>query len=107
MAITPAGYLSQEKLEAEIERVKQLLGPEVVRVRYSVGRDWSDESSLRFRIVLTDPASRPEVLRDVAERIDDILFNEQRPYELGMRMYTNFRSQSEQIQRDGIDRDWT
>jgi len=107
MAWAPAGYINQEKLASEIERVRRQLGPDVVRLRYSVGPDWSDEPSIRFRVVLTDSASRPETLGEVAGRIDDVLFSELRPYEWGLRMYTNFRSQSEQAQRDGIDLEWT
>jgi hypothetical protein len=69
MAVIPSGYVNQGKLADEIERAKQRLGPEVVRVKHSVGADTSGEPSIYFRIVLTDSASREETLADVTGQI--------------------------------------
>ena len=106
MAVIPSGYINQEKLGDEIERARRRLGPEVVRLKHSVGADTSGEPSIYFRIVLTDSASVEETLADVIGQISGILFDELRPYEnWGLRPYFSFRSQSEQAKRD--DPAWT
>jgi hypothetical protein len=97
MAVIPTGFINQEQLANEVERAKKRLGPEVVRLKHSVGPNTSDEPSIYFRIVLTDSASREETLADVTGQISWVLFNELHPYEnWGLRPYFSFRSQSEQ-----------
>ena len=96
------GYVSQEQIAAEIERARQKLGPEVVRLTHSVGPDHDDEPAIHIRIVLTDAASVESTLADVTGKITATLFDEVRPYESGMRMYFSFRSQSEQANRNDL-----
>ena len=101
-------YVNPRELESEIERAEQKLGPEVVRVRHSIGPDHSDEPAIEFRIVLSDSASiSREAFHKVASGTRRILFDELRPQEnWGMRLYTSFRSLSEQLERDHLDLDW-
>ncbi|MEP7353860.1 MAG: hypothetical protein ABI824_11560 [Acidobacteriota bacterium] len=99
MAVIPTGYVSQQQIADEIDRAKQKLGPEVVRLKYTVGLDTSDEPAIHFRIVLTDAAAKWETLGEVASRVEQTLFEELRPNEnWGLRSYFNFRSQSEQAE---------
>jgi hypothetical protein len=94
--VVPSGYINQAHLAAEIERVRQKLGPEVVHLKYSVGPDTGGEASIYFWIVLTDSASRRENLGDVTEKIVTLFFDELHPYEnWGLNPYFSFRSQSE------------
>ena len=103
-----SGYVDLDKLAAEIERTKLKLGPEVVRLRYSVGPDSTDDPSIQFRIVLTDAASREECLGEVSAGIVRMFYDELRPYEKwGLYMYFSFRSQSEQAKLDGLEPKWT
>lgn len=83
-----------------MEQAIQKLGPEVVRVRYNVGDDMSGDRSIFFRIVLTDTASREEILADISGDITTVFYDEFRPYEnWGLIPYFSFRSQSEQAAR--------
>jgi hypothetical protein len=101
MAALPTGFVNQEKLANEIERARKKLGPEVVRLKHTVGPNTSDEPAIYFRIVLTDSASREETLGDVIGQISRVLFDELHPYEnWGLKPYLSFRSQSEQANRD-------
>jgi len=101
--IVPSGFVNQAELANEVIRATSKLGPEVVRVRYSVGADTSGEPSIFFRIVLTDSASREETLADVTGQIATVLFDELRPYEnWGLTPYFSFRSQSEQASRNDL-----
>ena len=97
MPIVRAGYIDQSELTSQIERTKQRLGPEVVRVKHTVGEDSGGDPCIYFRIVLADWAVREETLYDVTHRIEAVFFDEVRPYEnWGLIPYFSFRSQSEQ-----------
>jgi hypothetical protein len=103
MPMVPSGFVNQTELASEVERATRELGPEVVRVRHSVGADTSGEPSIFFRIVITDSAAREETLADVTGHIANILFDELRPYEnWGLTPYFSFRSQSEQAMRSDL-----
>jgi hypothetical protein len=88
-----------------VGRAVQKLGDEVVRVRHSIGEDTSGESSIFFRITLSDSAVQEATLADVTGRIATILFEELRPYEnWGLIPYFSFRGNSEQVLRN--DPEW-
>ncbi|MFN0106236.1 MAG: hypothetical protein ACKV2U_29615 [Bryobacteraceae bacterium] len=107
MPVIPRGYISLEKLDEEIERAKQKLGPEVVRVRYNVGVNMWEDPAIYFRVVLTDSASREETLADVAEQIERLFSDELHLIEnWGLKPYFSFRNQSEQAKREHLDLDW-
>ena len=77
----PAGYIDQAELDAQVQRAKTRLGPEVVRVTYSVGPDHDDDPSIYFRITLTDEASREDRLREVMRGVTQTFLEELMPYE--------------------------
>jgi hypothetical protein len=67
----------------------------VLRIRYEIGKDWSGEWAVFFRIVLSDDAAKrrlrqvgDKVVWDLAQRLD---FDE-----MGVLSYHNFRSETEQ-----------
>ena len=96
MAFLPVARINLDLLDDEIERVKKLLGPEVVRIKHVFQEDTSGEPAVYFRIIITDLSSRRETLGDVADKIERTLRDEIRPYNWGIRLYTNFRNESEQ-----------
>ena len=84
--------------EAEVERVVKGLAPDVVRIRFNFGRDWSDDAALYFRVVLSDAASQRDRLAEITAKVRERLINE-----LGLPVsepisYFRFRSESEQAQ---------
>jgi hypothetical protein len=91
----PAAVTRQAEIESAIARVQQSVGSDLVRIRYEVGQDWSDQWSIFFRIVLTDDAARNR-LREVATRVIGRLAEELDFPALGVFPYHNFRSVSEQ-----------
>jgi len=90
------GFIHQTQVEKAIRRAERFLAPEVVPIRYSFDDDWSGEPSVFFRILLTDTASDPATLSEVAQRISMRLADEARTDEIGLHAYFNFRSESEQ-----------
>ena len=107
MAVLHNGYISQEQIAVAIELARQKLGPEVVRLRYNTGSNQWDDPAIFFRVVLSDSAAREETLGEVTEKIIWFFFDELHPIEnWGMRPYFNFRSESEQAEREGLDPDW-
>jgi len=94
--IVPSGFVNHRSITAGVERAAKALSADVVRIRYDFGGDWMGSPSVFFRIVLTDKASRPENLREVAQRVTVKIMNEAKTDQTGLRAYFNFRSQSEQ-----------
>ena len=98
------GLIHQRELDAQIERAKASLGPEVVRVAYRIGEDATGAASIFFRITLTDWATAEDVITDITARVATILFDQVRPLEnWGLRPYFNFRGTSGQ---QAPDPDW-
>ncbi len=92
----PSGFVHQNQIEKAVQRAQKALTPGVVRIRYSIGNDWTGDPSIFFRVVLSDAASRPSNLQKVAQRVKLRLMNEVRSDEFGFHAYFNFRSESEQ-----------
>jgi hypothetical protein len=98
VAIVPSGFVHQGRIETGVARASRALAPDVVRIRYSLGEDWSGSAAVFFRVVLSDSASRRNHLREAAQRVSSTVFNEVRPDELGLQPYFNFRGVSEQAE---------
>ncbi len=91
----PSAVTKQAEIEAAIARVQESIGPDVVRIRYEIGEDWSGQWAIFFRIVLTDDAARCR-LRDIATRVVRELAQQMDFPGMGVFPYHNFRSVSEQ-----------
>jgi len=97
VVIIPNGVAQQEEIAAAIADIERGLGADVVRLRYNIGTNWSDEPAIYFRVVLTDQASKPKRLHKVASRIRSIIDEKLDPLNSwGLFPYINFRSQAEQ-----------
>jgi hypothetical protein len=90
------GFAAQSEIEADVQRLAQALAPDVVRIRYSLGDDWTGDPSLFLKILLTDEASRPENLYGVVQRVPLAVMKEIDGDDLGLHLYWDFRSLSEQ-----------
>jgi len=102
--VVATGFIDQAQLTEAVEKAARRLGPEVVRLRHSVGSNTSGDPSLFFRIVLADWAVDKETIADVTGKIVSTLFDEIRPYEnWGLAPYFSFRGNSEV----STEREWT
>lgn len=83
-------------LEKQVQEVEKKFPGEIVGIRYSVDEDWSGDPAIYFRVLLTDTASRREVLGDIVERVDrvlsDIVYLDSPDYI----PYINYRNESDQ-----------
>lgn len=105
MSLLSKGIVDRSELAELIDEEIQGIDPEVVRVRYSFGYDWSGEPAVYFRVVLSDEASQEAMLTRVADRIESKLCDKVRLFEdWGLQPYFSFRSKSEQDGRN--DPDW-
>src|SRR5215475_10716166 len=93
----PSAVTKQAEIQAAIRDVEHAFAPDVVRIRYDIGEDWSGQWAIFFRVVLTDDAARRRlreiansVVRRLAERLDFPA--------MGVFPYHNFRSSSEQAE---------
>jgi len=93
MPIVPTGFVHHGHLDAAIKIAIGSLGPEVTHVAYRIGPDSTDEPSIFFRVLLSDPYIREDTIADLTGRIRTILFDAVRPMEnWGFRQYFNFIS---------------
>jgi len=91
----PSAVTKQPDIRTAVSEVERLLAPDVVQIRFDLGRDWSGDQAIYFRILLSDEASKArlrqvttEVVRGLADRLDFAA--------MGLFAYHNFRSVSEQ-----------
>ena len=96
--IVPRAFVNQTEIGASVERAAQLLYPDVVRIRYQFGEDWTGDPSLFFRVLISDEASRQQNLRELSQRITATLRGQVQAEEQGVSVYFNLRSVSEQEQ---------
>jgi hypothetical protein len=85
----------QPEINAAVSEVVRLLAPDVVHIRYDIGRDWSGDWAIFFRVLLSDEASRAR-LREVATQVVWRLAERLDFPAMGLFPYHNFRSVSEQ-----------
>jgi|SRR5450432_26347 hypothetical protein len=91
----PSAVTKHSEIEAAIDEVETRLSPDVVRIRYEIGEDWSGQWAIFFRVVLTDEAARRR-LREVATNVVWGLARQLDFPAMGVFPYHNFRSVSEQ-----------
>jgi len=88
-------FTKQADINAAVSEVVRLLTPDVVHIRYDIGKDWSGDWAIFFRILLSDQAAACR-LRDVTSRVVRALEERVDFVSLGLFAYYNFRSVSEQ-----------
>jgi len=91
----PSAVTRQSEIQAAIHEVERALAPDVVRIRYDIGEDWSGQWAIFFRVVLTDDAAKRH-LRDVAAKVVWGLARQLDFPAMGVFPYHNFRAVSEQ-----------
>ncbi len=91
----PSAVTKQSEIQAGIHAVERSLAPDVIRIRYDIGEDWSGQWAIFFKIVLTDDAAKLR-LRDVADKVVWGLADRLDFPGMGVFPYHNFRSESEQ-----------
>jgi hypothetical protein len=47
----PPADTRQDEIEAAIDHVQRSIGPDVVRIRYEIGEDWSGQWAIFFRVI--------------------------------------------------------
>jgi hypothetical protein len=91
----PSAVTKQTEIQTAIDQVEASLAPDVVRIRYDIGQDWSGQWAIFFRVVLSDDAAKRK-LRDVATKVVWGLAGHLDFPSMGVFPYHNFRSVSEQ-----------
>ena len=80
-----------------VKATEEKFAPDVVRIRYHTGFDWSGDPAIFFRVLLSETASHHENLGDIARRVNRELSDELlRTGDDEHIPYTSFRSESEQ-----------
>jgi hypothetical protein len=82
--------------QEQVDQVVRELSPDVVRIRFNTGRDWSDYPAIYFRVLLSNEASESERLGEVTLAIEKKVSDELGLAELEEFSYLSFRSLQEQ-----------
>ncbi len=99
MVVLPRAFVQQHQLDREVAEIEGILSPNVLRIRYELGEDWTGQPSVFFRVTLSDEASRQDQLLKVAKQVSSLIEQRIEPLEQwGVLPYFDFRSQSEQAQ---------
>jgi hypothetical protein len=101
--IVPVELRKDAKINAAVRTVLSEVSPWVRHIRYSIGKDWSDDWAIFFRVVLSDDAAYRH-LRDISSRVTSRITDELDLPNLGMFPYFDFRSESEQAELN--DPEW-
>jgi hypothetical protein len=93
--LLPSGIVHGSQINAAVADVYRQLAPDVVRIRFDVGHDWSGDDAIFFRILISDDAARTRLreTREKAVRMLEAILNFET---VGLRVYHNVRSVSEQ-----------
>ena len=94
--VAPLDFNGGPQINAAVAAVQQELSPWVRHIRYDIALDWSGQWGLFFRVLLSDDASSPINLREIAPRVAWSLSQKLDPAALGLFPYFDFRSESEQ-----------
>ena len=86
----------QPQINAAVTEVVNELSPSVKRIRYDIDQDWTGEWAIFFRVLLSDDASEPKNLREIAPQVVQKMSDRLDLAVLGMFPYFNFRSEAEQ-----------
>jgi hypothetical protein len=89
-------FAQQAQLDEAINDLKPALGPDVVRLRYTLGQDWTGDPAIFFRIVLSDQASRDQLHNATMQIQNAIVQRLERLEQWGVLPYFSYRSQAEQ-----------
>ncbi len=91
----PVAVVHQTDIKAGVAEVEQALLPDVVRINYEVGTDWSGDWAIFFRILLSDDAGARRLM-DTANTVIGQLGQRFDFATMGLFPYHNFRTVSEQ-----------
>jgi len=94
----PIALQKQSEIDAIVAEVCKELAPDVVRIRYDIGQDWSGDWAIFFRIVVSDAATKGRRAARVTEKVRLPLMERLKPETLGVLAYFSFRSQAEQAE---------
>lgn len=88
----------RQQITDVVQRVERKLHPEVIRIRYSLGDDWSGDPAIFFRIVIADEVMQRGDLAAFVQHIGSEISADLRREEVEPWPYFNFRTISDQEQ---------
>jgi len=93
--LSPSIIAPESKVNAAITDVLKQLYPDVQRIFFNFGPDWSGDPAVFFRIIISDEAARMR-LRETMAKVVGMLESILNLETMGLHVYHNVRSESEQ-----------
>src|SRR5260370_41142341 len=69
VVIVPKAFARQGEFAAAVAAVETQLRPQVERIQHTFGDDWTGEPSVFFTVILSDAASRRDLLLLIANAV--------------------------------------
>lgn len=93
----PRAFTRQPQFFEAISRAAEgVLGPDVLSVTPSLGENWMGDEAVFFLVILSDEASRGDLLK-TTRRVERAIVDQVEPLEeWGVLPYFDYRNQSEQ-----------
>ena len=97
MPIVASELVQQNEVRERVERLRELFvkDPDIARIDYRIGPDWSGDSSIFVDVVLKSTTPPATVIVRLSKQIDAALLRVVRSEELGLHAYPNFFSRPE------------
>ena len=96
MATTQLNTDQLRDFEQKVEKVATRFPDEVVRIRYTFGRDWDGDPAVYFRILLTDAARSRYLLSELTDLVGSTLIRELGLDDMEYIPHFYYRSKAEQ-----------
>lgn len=91
------GFVKQNELAKAIDEIRPTLHPDVVRLTYVLGEDWSGDAAISFRLVLADEVGERIRRGETVQYLRDAITRKLKPLEeWGLLPYFSIRTESEQ-----------
>jgi hypothetical protein len=103
----PAAYRKDALINSAIRTVLEEFAPTVKRIGYTIGKDWSDEWSIFFRVVTADELTAQPVRQRVLfqEKVTSRIMDELDLPNLELWPHVRFKAESDVASQN--DPDWT
>lgn len=84
----------QDEIRARVKRMQEMFAddPDVARIEYRFGEDWSGDAGLFVLVVLASPTPSRETIRRLGDQFSKALLHVVFSEEFDMHSYLNFES---------------
>ena len=100
---TPVASM-EDQIRRSMEKAKEELGPDVIRIKTMIDDDWTGEPVIVFRVLISDAAVRKNGIGPISRRVSKRIENDEAVE--ASRLFPHFRFRTDAEQAALKDKDW-